>query len=91
MFREELKAYVIRVRYVLDKMTNPSSLLEIAVLAVSSYDLPIDELPQELQIMLTEASKLKEEIEILKDEIPLIPMKLLIFESCCGDRIMPLR
>merc|ERR1719481_1101817 len=78
MYREELQAYVIRLGYVLDKMTNPSSLLEIAALAVSSYDLPIDELPQELQIMLTEASKLalKEEIEILKDEISLIPMKI---------------
>ena len=58
----------------LDKLRNPSSLLETAVLAVSSYDLPIDELPQTLKIMLqegsieTEASKLKEEIEILKDE-----------------------
>ena len=75
-YREEvLKPYIIKVRYVLDKLTSPSTLLEMAVLAVLSYDLPIDELPEEMKILLQEGSiqeqaqKLKDEIEILKDEI----------------------
>ena len=75
-YREEiLKPYIIKVRYVLDKLTSPSTLLDMAVLAVLSYDLPIDELPEEMKILLQEGSiqaqaqKLKDEIEILKDEI----------------------
>ena len=73
-YREEvLKSYIIKVRYVLDKLTSPSTLLDMAVLAVLSYDLPIDELPEEMKILLQEGSiqaqaqKLKDEIEILKD------------------------
>ena len=76
--RVALKSYAGRVRYVMDKMTNPSKLLELAVLAVSSYDLPTNELPVELEILLhegstqTQANKLKEEIEILKREVPML-------------------
>ena len=75
-YREEvLKPYIIKVRYVLDKLTSPSTLLDMAVLAVLSYDLPIDELPEEMKILLQEGSiqaqaqKLKDEIEFLKAEI----------------------
>merc|ERR1712142_37996 len=77
-FRVALKAYVGRIRYVIDKMTNPSKLLELAALAVSSYDLPINEIPVELEILLhegstqTQANKLKEEIEILKRDVPMV-------------------
>ena len=76
--RVALKSYAGRVRYVMDKMTNPSKLLELAVLAVSRYDLPKNELPVELEILLhegstqTQANKLKEEIEILKREVPMV-------------------
>merc|ERR1719300_670463 len=77
-FRVALKAYVVRIHYVIDKMTNPSKLLELAALAVSSYDLPINELPEELEILLhegstqTQANNLKEEIEIFKREVPMV-------------------
>ena len=64
-------------------MTNPSKLLELAALAVavSSYDLPKNELPVELEILLnegsgstqTQANNLKEEIEILKREVFVLP------------------
>ena len=76
--RAAFKSYAGRIRYVMDKMTNPSKLLELAALAVSSYDLPINELPVELEILLhegstqTQANKLKEEIEILKREVPMV-------------------
>ena len=55
-FRVAFKSYVVRIRYVMDKMTNPSKLLELAVLAVSNYDLPKNELPVELEILLHEGS-----------------------------------
>ena len=64
-------------------MTNPSKLLELAALAVSSNDLPINELPVELEILLNEgstqtpANNLKEEIEILKREVPMVLYNLL--------------
>ena len=78
IFRAALKSYAGRIRYVMDKITSPSKLLELAVLAVSSYDLPKNELPLELEILLhegsiqTQANKLKEEIEILKLEVPMV-------------------
>ena len=41
----------------LDKMTNPSSLLEISLTAVSNYQLPTYELPKELELQFQEVEK----------------------------------
>ena len=41
----------------LDKMTNPSSLLEISLTAVSIYQLPTYELPKELELQFQEVEK----------------------------------
>merc|ERR1712142_370828 len=45
------------LRNVLYKMTNPSSLLEISLTAVSNYQLPTYELPKELELQFQEVEE----------------------------------
>merc|ERR1719357_1496427 len=77
-FRVVFKWYAVRIRHVIDKITNPSNLLELAALAVTGYELPTDELPEKLEILLLEGPiqtqyvKLIEEKEILKREVPMV-------------------
>merc|ERR1719309_547957 len=81
-FRVVLKWYAVKIRHVIDKITNPSNLLELAALAVTGYELPTDELPEKLEILLHEGSiqtqyvKLIEEIELLKCDVPMVLAKL---------------
>ena len=61
------------LRNVLNKMTNPSSLLEISLTAVSNYQLPTYELPKELELQFQEVeektSTLGDTLKYLKLEI----------------------
>ena len=75
-YRTTLNLFSVKVREVLDAKTNPRSLLELSTSAVSSYRLPTNELPIELQYYLQEGSvqmqnrKLKEEEDYLTREAP---------------------
>merc|ERR1711915_750171 len=75
-YRNTLNLISAKVRDVLEAKTNPRSLLELSTSAVSSYRLPTNELPIELQYYLQEGSvemqnsKLKEEEDFLTREAP---------------------
>ena len=82
-YRNTLNLFSAKVREVLDAKTNPRSLLELSTSAVSSYRLPTNELPIELQYYLQEGSvqmqnrKLKEEEDYLTREAPNILSDIL--------------
>ena len=75
-YRNTLNLFSDKVRDVLEAKTNPRSLLELSTSAVSSYRLPTNELPIELQYYLQEGSvemqnsELKEEEDFLTREAP---------------------
>ena len=73
------------LRIARNKMTNPSSLIEISLTAVSNYHLPTYELPKELELQLQEveekASNLGDTMKYLEDEVIQLNVKVLVHTS----------
>ena len=70
------------LRNVRNRMTNPSSLLEISLTAVSKYHLPTFELPKELKFQLQEVEEktgtLGDTMKYLKDKVAKSKFEVLV-------------